>query len=159
MNDLDILSKQIGAQIIGMYTFDISYADAENEEFRVVQASDGYYVWPSFCQPKRTSKFKFDQICRMADGFVAETEQREFSIDGWFTYNDFMDNYYNVNGSLSLDSYINKFYGHQKTGSQKRFAEKQSVLPPQVTQWLNKDMVVVGTKLYSFRRDLISPRD
>jgi hypothetical protein len=155
MKDLEILNEQIKAQILNIYTFDISYTDAENEAFRLVKAEDGYYVWPLFCKPHRTSKFKFEQICRMADSFVADADQREFSIKGWFTYDEFMDNYYNIKGSLRLETYINKFFA----GNQRRFAEKQGVLPPQVTQWLQKDMVVVGTKLYSFRRDLIPSRE
>jgi hypothetical protein len=158
MNDLNILTSQISSQIINMYTFDISYIDAKNEAFRLIHAEDGYYVWPLFCQPQRTSKFKFDQICKMAPGFSADTDQREFSIKGWFTYDDFMDNYYNMKASMGLNSYINKFYGHE-VGAQRRFAEKQGVQPPQVTQWLDKDFIVVGTKLYSFRRDLVAPRD
>lgn len=156
MSDLDVLNAQIGAQIIAMYTFDVSYADAKNEEFRVFQAENGYYVWPLFCKPKRTSKFKFEQICRMADGFVPDTDQRNFSIDGWFTYDDFMDNYYNYTPARSLKGHIEKFYGTEH-GAQKKFADLQLVLPPQVTQWLEKDMVVVGTKMYSFRRDLNFP--
>lgn len=155
VKDLEILNEQIKAQIIGIYTFDISYTDAENEAFRLVKAEDGYYVWPLFCKPKRTSKFKFEQICRMSDDFVADTDQREFNIEGWFTYNEFMDNYYNAKAALPLDSYINKFFD----GNQRKFAEKQGVLPPQVTQWLQKDMVVVGTKLYSFRRELTPARN
>ncbi len=51
---------------------------------------------------------------------------------------------------MSLHDYINKYYN----GNQRRFAEAVGVKPPQVTQWLAKDMVVVDGKLYSYRRDL-----
>lgn len=151
MSDFDILNEQINAQILNIYTFEISYTDAENEEFRIFKTEEGhYYVWPLFCKPKRTSRFKFEQICRMAEDFDTENDQRKFTINGWFSYDEFMNHYYNVNGALSLEAYIQSFFG----GSQRRFAEKQGVLPPQVTQWLQKDTVVVNNKLYSFRRDL-----
>lgn len=153
MEHLTIIDADINAQVLSMYTFDVSYTDAKNEEFRVFLTKDGYYVWPLFCKPKRTSQFKFELICRMAENYVPNSDQRNFKIDGWFTYDQFMDHFYNLSPSRTLASHISKFYGYER-GAQKRFAEKQSVQTPQVTQWLEKDMVVVGTKLYSFRRDL-----
>ena len=51
---------------------------------------------------------------------------------------------------MKLQQYIDKHFG----GSKARFAEAQGVKPPQVTQWLNKDIVVVGDEMYSHRRKL-----
>ena len=152
MKDLEILNEQIKSQILNIYTFDISYADAENEAFRLIKAEDGYYVWPLFCKPKRTSKFKFEQICRMSDDFIADTEQREFSINCWCTYDEFMNNYYNVISAQSLSGYIYKKFSN----NQRAFAEAQGVMPPQVTQWLSKNFIVVDDVLYSPRRELNS---
>jgi len=39
-------------------------------------------------------------------------------------------------------------------GNQRAFAEAQGVMPPQVTQWIQKDFIVVGGQLYSPRREL-----
>lgn len=50
----------------------------------------------------------------------------------------------------SLWGYINKYYA----GSQRDFAEEQGVQTPQVTQWINKDFIVVNGVLYSPRREL-----
>ena len=38
--------------------------------------------------------------------------------------------------------------------SQKAFADAQGVHPPQVTQWIQKDFIVVDGQLYSPRREL-----
>lgn len=38
--------------------------------------------------------------------------------------------------------------------SQKAFADAQGVQPPQVTQWIQKDFIVVDGQLYSPRREL-----
>jgi len=46
--------------------------------------------------------------------------------------------------------YIKKEYG----GNQAAFALAQNVKPPQVTQWINKDFIVVNGVLYSPRRTL-----
>ncbi|WP_163370952.1 hypothetical protein [Endozoicomonas acroporae] len=51
---------------------------------------------------------------------------------------------------MLLKDYIEKFFD----GSQKEFADAQSVQPAQVTQWLKKDFIVVGDILYSPRREL-----
>ncbi len=40
--------------------------------------------------------------------------------------------------------------------SQREFAAKQNVKPPQVTQWIDKGFIVVGDVLYSKRRELSS---
>jgi len=50
----------------------------------------------------------------------------------------------------SLGDYINKHFG----GSQKHFADAQEVLPPQVTQWLDKEFIVFNDVMYSPRREL-----
>jgi len=50
----------------------------------------------------------------------------------------------------TLEEYIE----HNHNGSQREFAESNKVKPPQVTQWLKKDIVVVNSKMYSFRREL-----
>jgi len=42
-----------------------------------------------------------------------------------------------------------KFKGNQRT-----FAAAQGVQPPQVTQWIQKDFIVVDGQLYSPRREL-----
>jgi DNA-binding transcriptional regulator YdaS (Cro superfamily) len=39
-------------------------------------------------------------------------------------------------------------------GSQRAFASAQGVAPQQVTQWLNKNFIVVNGVLYSPRREL-----
>lgn len=49
-----------------------------------------------------------------------------------------------------LAEYIDKYFD----GSQRKFAEAQGVKPPQVTQWLNADFIVVDDVLYSKRRQL-----
>jgi hypothetical protein len=153
-SDFDMLQAQISAQIIGMYTFDISYVDAEVEAFRIIEtAGKGYYVWPVSCTPKRTSQFKFDQICRMSADFVADTEQRNFTIDGWFKYDDFMDNYYNVRAAISLASYIARKHGRER-GAQRQFADKQGIQCPQISQWNGMKCIVVDGVLYSPRREL-----
>jgi|Deesub1362B_J571_1020462.scaffolds.fasta_scaffold93414_1 hypothetical protein len=50
----------------------------------------------------------------------------------------------------SLAEYIDKYFN----GNQRKFAEAQGVKPPQVTQWLNADFIVVDDVLYSQRRQL-----
>ncbi len=52
--------------------------------------------------------------------------------------------------ALTLQQYIDKHFQGTKT----LFAKLQGVKPPQVTQWINKDTVVVDGKLYSYRRTL-----
>lgn len=39
-------------------------------------------------------------------------------------------------------------------GNQRAFAAAQGVQPPQVTQWIQKDFIVINGKLYSPRRDI-----
>ena len=39
-------------------------------------------------------------------------------------------------------------------GNQAAFARSEGVKPPQVSQWLAKDIIVVNGKMYSFRRKL-----
>jgi len=39
-------------------------------------------------------------------------------------------------------------------GNQRAFAAAQGVQPPQVTQWIQKEFIVVGGQLYSPRREL-----
>lgn len=39
-------------------------------------------------------------------------------------------------------------------GNQRAFAAAQGVHPPQVTQWIQKDFIVVNGQLYSPRREL-----
>lgn len=39
-------------------------------------------------------------------------------------------------------------------GNQRAFAAAQDVQPPQVTQWIQKEFIVVGGQLYSPRREL-----
>jgi DNA-binding transcriptional regulator YdaS (Cro superfamily) len=51
----------------------------------------------------------------------------------------------------TLRQYIDENFG----GNQRAFADAQGVKPPQVTQWINKNFVVVGDDLYSFRRHLV----
>jgi DNA-binding transcriptional regulator YdaS (Cro superfamily) len=53
--------------------------------------------------------------------------------------------------AVTLIEYINERF----CGSQRAFAESQGVMPPQVTQWLKKDFIVVNDTLYSPRRELI----
>jgi len=56
----------------------------------------------------------------------------------------------NNNKIYTLSEYIDKEFG----GNQAAFARAQHVKRPQVTQWLNKDFIVVDGALYSHRRDL-----
>lgn len=51
----------------------------------------------------------------------------------------------------TLDGYIKKNFGNNKGA----FAATQGVQAPQVTQWLNKNFIVVGDTLYSPRRQLL----
>lgn len=52
--------------------------------------------------------------------------------------------------ALKLIDYICVNYD----GSQRAFAAAQGVQPPQVTQWIQKDFIVVDGQLYSPRREL-----
>ena len=55
--------------------------------------------------------------------------------------------------AVTLADYIDdEFDGYQCD-----FATLQGVQPPQVTQWIKKQMLVVDDCLYSFRRELIKP--
>ena len=56
----------------------------------------------------------------------------------------------NNNKIYTLSEYIDKEFG----GNQAAFARAQDVKRPQVTQWINKDFIVVDGALYSHRRDL-----
>lgn len=49
-----------------------------------------------------------------------------------------------------LCEYIEIFF----SGSQRQFAETQGVQPAQVTQWLNKNFIIIDHNLYSHRREL-----
>jgi hypothetical protein len=50
----------------------------------------------------------------------------------------------------TLREYIDKEFG----GNQAAFARAKGVKRAQVTQWINKDFIVVDGALYSHRRDL-----
>lgn len=52
--------------------------------------------------------------------------------------------------AVYLDEYIAANYNN----NQRAFATAQGVKPPQVTQWLDKDFIVVNGSLYSHRREL-----
>ena len=56
----------------------------------------------------------------------------------------------NNNKTYKLREYIDEFFG----GNQAAFARDQGVERPQVTQWLNKNFIVVENVLYSPRRSL-----
>ena len=103
MSDIEILSNQISDQILGLYNFDVSYTDAENEVFRVADGVNGYYAWPLFCKPKAISRARFDKICEMVNGFVRGTEVRNFSLESGMSYDDFMDAFYN--SSMTIYEY------------------------------------------------------
>ncbi len=47
-----------------------------------------------------------------------------------------------------------KQYIADNYASQREFAAEQNVKPPQVTQWIDKGFIVVGSILYSPRREL-----
>jgi DNA-binding transcriptional regulator YdaS (Cro superfamily) len=51
---------------------------------------------------------------------------------------------------MALPEYIKERFN----GSQAAFAKSVRVSPPQVTQWINKDFIVVDDILYSPRREL-----
>jgi len=56
--------------------------------------------------------------------------------------------------AITLKNYIDKYY----SGMQRAFANANNIAPPQVTQWLNKDFIVVDNKLYSARRVLTAEK-
>jgi hypothetical protein len=51
---------------------------------------------------------------------------------------------------MKLLDHIEKHY----SGNQAAFAKAQKVKPPQITQWINKNYIVVDRVLYSPRREL-----
>jgi hypothetical protein len=51
---------------------------------------------------------------------------------------------------FGLVQYIDEHF----EGNQRAFAAAQGVQPPQVTQWIQKDFIVVNGQLYSPRREL-----
>lgn len=51
---------------------------------------------------------------------------------------------------FGLAQYIDEHF----EGNQRAFAAAQGVQPPQVTQWIQKDFIVVDGQLYSPRREL-----
>ena len=53
-------------------------------------------------------------------------------------------------GAYPLAEYIEKYFDD----NQRKFAAAQGVKPPQVTQWLNAEFIVVDSVLYSKRRQL-----
>lgn len=53
-------------------------------------------------------------------------------------------------GLKSLAEYIDRYFD----GNQRSFARAQGVQPPQVTQWLDKDFIVIDHVMYSKRREL-----
>ncbi len=52
---------------------------------------------------------------------------------------------------MKLRDYIQENFG----GSQRAFAAAQGVKPQQVTQWINREFIVVDNKLYSPRRKML----
>ena len=57
----------------------------------------------------------------------------------------------NNNKIYTLREYIDEFFG----GNQAAFARAQGVQPAQVTQWINKDFIIVNGVLYGPRREII----
>lgn len=53
----------------------------------------------------------------------------------------------------TLTEYIKEKYN----GNQREFAKAQNVQPPQVTQWLKKDVIVIDDVMYFKRRELSNP--
>ena len=149
MDDFEILQGQISDQVINIYNFDVSFSDAKNEIVRTSRTDNNYYIWPLFKNPKKITRFQYDAIIAMSDDFIADTESREFSIKGWFSYNEFMNEFYNAKQALALDCYISN---NHKSNSD--FARHINVNRQQVNEWLNKDFVIVGQKMYSFRKDI-----
>lgn len=149
MSDLDTLSAQINAQIINMYTFDVSFVDAENEAFRLIHSDDGFYVWPLFFQPKKITRAKAQILTRLADGFIKDTEVRYFDLESKLTYDEFMDEFFN-SPLLTLKEYISINHDNNNAA----FARANNVIPQQVTEWKAKGFVVFDNKLFSERREL-----
>ena len=54
---------------------------------------------------------------------------------------------------MSILDYIQTFYN----GNQSAFAASQGVHRAQITQWINKEFIVIDHVLYSPRRELIQP--
>jgi len=50
----------------------------------------------------------------------------------------------------TLEEYIGKYFNGYKA----HFAKANKVRPPQVTQWINKEFIVINDELYSKRRKL-----
>ncbi|MEL0637629.1 hypothetical protein V6259_12750 [Marinomonas sp. TI.3.20] len=58
------------------------------------------------------------------------------------------------NASRPAARTLREYIDEEFYGSNRDFAAAQGVQPPQVTQWLNKDFIVVNESLYSPRREL-----
>jgi hypothetical protein len=149
MTDLELLNEQIAAQITGMYTFDVSFSDIDNEAFRLVVSDDDWYAWPLFCKPKKISTGKAKILRKLADNFIAKTDVREFTLDSGLTYDEFMDEFYN-SPVPSLSDHILIKHGDNKS----QFAHSINVRPQQITEWVNKEFIVANGILYSPRREL-----
>lgn len=149
MEDFEILQEQISDQILDIYNFDVSFSDTENEIVRISKTDNNYYIWPLFKSPKKITRFQYDAIIAMSCDFIADTETRKFSITGWFTYNEFMNEFYNSMPALALDCYISN---NHKSNSE--FARSQNVSRQQVNEWMNKDFIIVNEKMYSFRKQI-----
>jgi len=149
MEDLEILQEQISDQILEIYNFDISFSDAENEIVRISKTDNNYYIWPLFKTPKKITRFQYDAIIAMSENFISDTETRKFNIKGWFSYNEFMNEFYNSKQVLKLTCYISNNYKNSSD-----FARSQKTTRQQVNEWLNKDFIVVNEKMYSFRREI-----
>ncbi len=149
MSDLELLNEQISAQIINMYTFNVSFKNAKNEAFRLIHSADGFYSWPLFKRPIKISRAKSQILTMLATNFVKDGDVREFDLESKLTYDEFMGEFFN-SPLLSLDDYI--LINHDDNNS--AFARSNDVRPQQVTEWKSKGFVVFGKALYSQRRVL-----
>lgn len=88
---------------------------------------------------------------------LAKNEKTDISILKELSLNDDIEvkttalqTLYAILCPLSLKEYINKYYA----GSQSAFAIACNKKPQQITQWINKDFIVIDNSLYSKRSEL-----
>ena len=92
----------------------------------------------------------------LAENFLAGLNEKydcsdfdDFDLIEWARdiQGDFVNSFIEVSG---LVEYIDNYFD----GNQRRFAESEGVKPPQITQWVSKDFIVIDHVLHSPRREL-----
>ena len=155
----EILNDQISLQVEDKYLLKIHGSEGKTEFLELFERAGVFYTRPAFCPaasiPQLVAK---DLIGRY--GIVLDTDARIFDVRPDATTDDFLRKYWHRDRNtdeivtrreaITLETYIAERFN----GSQAAFAAAQGVKPPQVTQWLNKDFIVVDDMLYSPRREL-----